>query len=125
MLRIETANGVKEFAPGQPLAGTVAWQLERAPKNAELRLFWYTEGKGTQDTETIAVEHFQDAQVIESRPFSFTLPEAPYSFSGKLISLRWAIELIVDGDKNVERLDILVSPWVTEVKLDAELAPGA
>jgi hypothetical protein len=120
MLRIETANGVKEYVPGQAIAGTVAWRLESVPKDVELRLFWYTEGKGTQDTETIEVEHFVDAQAVESRPFSFTLPEAPYSFSGTLISLRWAIELIVDGDKMVERLDILVSPWVTEVKLDSE-----
>jgi len=47
------------------------------------------------------------------------LPAAPYSFAGKLIALRWALELVVDHGRDVARIDLLVSPWVKQVELGA------
>ena len=58
-LRIETRDGRTAFRPGETIEGVVRWQLDRPPRRAELRLFWYTEGRGSQDVsveETIAFD---------------------------------------------------------------------
>lgn len=122
MLRLEVDGGASEFAPGQTIHGTATWQLDSAPASMTLRLFWYTLGKGTQDVEIVSEVVFDNPQMSESRRFTFTLPNAPYSFSGTLISLKWALELILGDEREVARLDILLSPWVTELKLEQETA---
>jgi hypothetical protein len=55
----------------------------------------------------------------ETRSFRFRLPEAPYSFSGKLISLVWALELVLEPSKEVTRREIIVAPGGQEVHLDS------
>lgn len=119
MLILETKDNARGFAPGQAVEGRVGWQEDHAPKNAVLRLFWYTEGKGTQDVGVAAELELPGHLPAHEEPFAFTLPEAPYSFSGKLIALRWALELVLHGGKNVTRLELLVSPWVKEAELGA------
>jgi hypothetical protein len=52
-----------------------------------------------------------------SRRFAFKVPEGPYSFSGKLITLAWALELVQLPNQATTRLDLLVSPLVTEIDL--------
>ena len=61
-----------------------------------MRLFWYTRGKGTEDVGLVDTVAFPNPQTTDQRTFRFALPEAPYSFSGKLISIIWAIELILE-----------------------------
>lgn len=55
----------------------------------------------------------------ETRAFRFQLPEAPYSFSGKLISLAWALELIAYPSKEVVRREIVLAPGGSEVRLES------
>ena len=116
-LRIDISGGQRNYKPGEAITGRVTWQIEGAPQSAELRLFWYTSGKGTQDVENIDTVPFPTPQTNDDRTFSLTLPRQPYSFSGKLISLVWALELIVEPGSNVERQDIVMSPSGTEVVL--------
>lgn len=116
MLRIHQDPAA--LVPGQIIDGAVGWRLDVAPKDAVLRLFWYTEGKGTCDVgvveELTLPQHFAEL----SGTFRFTVPAAPYSFNGQLIALKWAIELLVDKGKGVERLDLVVSPWVEQITLE-------
>lgn len=116
-LRIDISGGQRNYKPGEQISGRVTWQIDEAPQSAELRLFWYTSGKGTQDVENIDSVTFQTPQMNDDRTFSLTLPRQPYSFSGKLISLVWALELIVEPGSNVERQDIVMSASGTEVVL--------
>jgi len=58
---------------------------------------------------------FPDPQTTDQRTFRFALPEGPYSFSGKLISIIWAIELILEPGPSVERREIVMSPSGREV----------
>ena len=44
-------------------------------------------------------------------------PEAPHSFSGALISLIWAVELLVEPGGLSERIEITVSPTGEEILL--------
>jgi hypothetical protein len=51
------------------------------------------------------------------KDFSFTLPEGPYSFSGQLISLVWALELTCSPGSETFRQEITVSPTGREITL--------
>jgi hypothetical protein len=91
--------------------------LDAKPKSAEVRLFWYTEGKGTRDLEVVATQELDAPNQNDERPFRFAAPEAPYSFSGKLISLIWALELVTEPGGQAERLQVAVSPTGEEIML--------
>jgi hypothetical protein len=120
-LHIELADGRAAFKPGEPLAGRVSWTVNGAT-SAELRLFWYTRGKGTEDVGLVDTVAFPDPQPADQRTFRFALPEAPFSFSGKLISIIWAIELIVEPGPSVERREIVMAPGGREVVVAHESA---
>lgn len=114
---IETTDGRQAFRPGDRVEGTASWYLEKAPRSVELRLFWYTQGKGTQDVEIVRTVPFDSPGAVDSRAFSVELPVAPYSFSGKLISLIWALEVVAEPGGDTGRLEITVSPTGVEVLL--------
>jgi hypothetical protein len=116
-LRIDISGGRRGYKPGDTISGRVTWQVDDAPQSAELRLFWYTSGKGTQDVENVDVVAFQTPQMNDDRTFSVTLPRLPFSFSGKLISLVWALELIVEPGTNVAREQFVMSASGREVVL--------
>jgi len=116
-LQIDIGAEPQFFKPGQKIAGRVTWQVDQAPTSAELRLFWYTSGKGTQDVGTIEAVPFPAPQLNDDRTFSLTLPREPYSFSGQLISVVWALELLVEPGSNVQRQDFFVSASGAEVLL--------
>ena len=116
-LRIDVNGGQKGYKPGETIGGRVKWQVDEQPESAELRLFWYTRGKGTQDVGNVETVVFQTPQMNDDRSFSVTLPREPYSFSGKLISLVWAIELIVEPGSIVERQEFVMSSSGAEVVL--------
>ena len=117
MVTLTLTQAAQELVPGQEISGRAAWQFDKVPKRASLRLFWYTEGRGNQDVGIVQEEEFDPIRMSHDEEFRFTLPDRPYSFSGKLISLRWAIELVIDKGKHLERIELMVSPWVEEVKL--------
>jgi hypothetical protein len=124
-LTIEIPDGRRAFRPGDRIEGTVSWYLEADPKSVELRLFWYTQGKGTQDVEIVQGVPFDNPGAVDSRAFSVELPLAPYSFSGKLISLLWALELVAEPGGETARLEITVSPTGVEILLRPDLAGDA
>lgn len=105
------------IVPGQVIEGSAGWRLEDAPSSAVLRLFWYTEGRGTQEVRVVEELKLPTHLSEASGTFRFTVPGMPYSFQGQLITVKWAIELLVNKDREVERLDLIVSPWVEQVKL--------
>jgi hypothetical protein len=119
-VHIELAGGRTTFKPGEPLSGHVTWRVEGQPASAELRLFWYTSGKGTQDVGVIDTMAFAALRPDDRRDFTLPLPREPYSFSGTLISLVWAIELIVEPGEHVARQEFVLSSTGREVVLGRE-----
>lgn len=114
-LRIELDQNQTAYQPGQTISGTASWQHDRVPKNACVRLYWHTQGKGTEDAG-VAEEFILDMpQMSDRRRFEWTLPAGPYSFSGRLISLIWGVELEVD--KEYCNTDIIVAPNGEEIVL--------
>jgi hypothetical protein len=105
------------FAPRETVHGTVRWNLDANPRHLVLSLFWYTSGKGTQDVGVIETMQFDEPGAYGSKDFAFTLPEGPYSFSGKLISLLWAMELTASPGPETIRREMILSPTGQEIVL--------
>lgn len=118
-LRLQLRPERTTFEPGEEIAGDVWWQLDAPPRAMELRLFWFTRGKGTEDVGVAETVRFDHPQTDESRSFRFRLPAAPYSFSGQLITLSWALELVAEPSRDVARQEITVAPGGREVRLES------
>lgn len=110
----------KDLAPFENVEGSVSWQLESEPRNLELRLFWFTRGRGSEDAEGIQVLALGDTR-NGTRDFSFTLPGEPWSVSGKLVSITWALELVEKKAGGLALEEFTVAPARREIRL-AEVA---
>jgi hypothetical protein len=116
-LQIDIEGGKRSFLPGDTLAGRTSWSVDGDPRSAELRLFWYTSGKGTQNVGVVQTLPFGAPQRSDRRDFRIMLPQEPYSCSGTLVSIIWALELIVEPDTETERVEFTMAPGGTEVML--------
>ena len=117
MLTLQTSDGGTWFRPGETIRGTVSWHLDEDAEALEVRLFWYTAGKGSQDVEVVETRHMAQPEISGTRDFEFKVPRGPYSFSGKLITLAWAIELVAVPEGQTERLDLKIGPQPVEVDI--------
>ena len=118
-LTIRLEHNQTAFRPGDVVAGTARWQLENQEKQIDLRLLWYTQGKGDEDAGLVDSVTFEHPGLADQRSFRFTLPNGPYCFSGSLISLRWALELSTRSGDACERKEITVTPTGREILLEA------
>jgi hypothetical protein len=116
-LKIGTRQDRRDFRPGEELTGAAGWELDKPPKSVEIRLIWFTRGKGTEDVGLVETVRLEQPLAAEARPFRFQLPPAPYSFSGKLISLAWALELVALPSKQSTRFEFVLGPDGKEVVL--------
>jgi len=119
-LSIHFREDKKTFAPGQAVHGAIQWSLETQPHSLELSLFWYTAGKGTRDVGVVDTLTVDRPGSFGSKDFSFTLPAGPFSFSGRLVSVIWALELTCSEGKETVREEIVVSPTGREIVLGDE-----
>jgi hypothetical protein len=81
----------------------------------ELALFWHTKGKGTQDIGIAETLRFDNPALEEERLFNMPLPAGPYSFSSKLISIVWSLELTDPDGKSAYQKDFVLSPTQQEI----------
>lgn len=108
--------------PGDEIQGTVHWTLSAPPTSIQTRLFWYTEGKGDRDLSVVNESSVDASAPSGSAPFTFRLPAGPYSFSGKLISLIWAIEAVAEPGEETARVELTVGPGGREARIDTSEA---
>lgn len=116
-LNIDITNDLRGFRPGEIVGGNINWSVSQAVTHAELALFWYTRGKGTQDVEIVDTLKIVHAGQSHRQEFKFVLPDAPYSFSGKLVSVIWALELVLTPGDLSTRFEFVVGPDSKEVVL--------
>ena len=116
-LTIDLEQCKTAYRPGEVIAGTARWQSDEPLKHLALRLLWYTQGKGDEDAGLVEEQENEQPDLSDSRVFHFTLPNGPYSFSGTLISLTWAIELIAQPGDHCHRQEITVTPTSQEIIL--------
>ena len=117
-LEIALDGGRDAFRPSETVCGRVSWVLDTPPEAVELRLFWYTEGRGDRDAGIARTLRIEAPGAHGSQDFELELPSGPYSFSGRLISLVWALELVALPAEGATRREILVGPTGVEVSLE-------
>ncbi|MCP5113384.1 MAG: hypothetical protein GY953_21330 [bacterium] len=116
MVTIELKDGQTRFRAGGMIHGSARWGLLDPPESMELRLFWFTRGKGTEDIEVIETVRVDSPAAEGSQSFRLRLPVGPYSFSGRLIAVIWAIEAVVKPGGETARVEITLSATGEEVK---------
>ena len=119
-LNIDLHDSKTCYAPGETVRGTVQWNVQVNPHHFDLSLLWYTTGKGTRDVDVVETVTIDNPGSFGSKDFAFTLPHGPYSFSGKLISLIWVIELTCSPGEETVRQEITISPSGREIILDRQ-----
>ena len=126
MIAIEFENNRTAFDSGERIAGLIRWsELSEPIEGTEVRLIWYTQGKGDPEVTIVEQQIFPTTLATGQSKFEFTAPDGPYSFSGKLISLIWAVEVIALPRRDSESVNIVIAPNGKEVVLsdDAKAVP--
>lgn len=116
-IHVEFAGGKNRFRPGEELEGVVSWDLATAPQVLEVRLLWRTRGKGAEDSAVVQRVHIDAPTTSDRKPFRIPIPPAPYSFSGKLISLVWGVEAVAHPGGSSGAVNLTVSPTGDEILL--------
>lgn len=116
-MKLEIVSDHTAYRPGEEIKGMVSWQSPKDVRSAELRLFWHTSGKGTRDAETAQIVTFELPQPSDQRDFSFIAPDFPPSFSGRLVSVGWGLELVI-APGETHAIDLVIAPGAAELSLD-------
>ena len=117
MIRLGLRENKTAFRPGETIAGAVLWEFDAAPKGAEVRLVWFTRGKGTEDGGIATSVAFDAPPAADTREFSFDAPNGPYSFSGTFVAVMWAVEFVVKPGSEFQRIEIVIAPDGQEIHL--------
>ena len=117
-LNLQLADAKTKYRPGERLEGVAFWELSEKPRSLEVRLYWRTQGKGTVDLEIVRNVKFTQMGPQDRRPFRLELPAAPYSVSGKLVSIVWGVEAVSEPAGDSAAVEIVLSPTGEEVRLD-------
>lgn len=120
MFELALSEDNSRFVPGDRIRGTVLGSAANASTDEELvvRLIWYTTGKGTRDFAIVDERrHGLGGSAEVDFKFEFIAPRRPLSFSGQLISLRWAIEAVGLPSRRSTRIDIVLAHGPSEIRL--------
>ena len=118
MMQIQLHQNQTSFVPGNIISGTLSWADAKAgTAQIDVRLIWYTRGKGQRNHRVIDTHTIPNPENSGESRFEFAAPHRPYSFSGKLISLVWAIEAIMFPDLEAEQFEVTISPSGKEIIL--------
>ncbi len=88
-------------APGGSVSGRVAWKRVEPPREVEIRLFWQVVGGGVDDAYVADSREIPSTSTEDEERFEFQLPGKPYTYEGTLFSIKWGVELLVDGRASV------------------------
>lgn len=118
MFEVRLHNPQAVYAAGEMIAGVVSWdKMPTDDRQLSIRLIWYTSGKGTRDFSTVdSIEHDFESN-SRSPAFEFVAPHRPLSFSGKLISLQWAVEAVWMPTRQSARAEFVLSTSGTMIEL--------
>lgn len=101
-------TGDGSYRPGTVVEGRV----EGVPMVGEVRLFWNTCGRGTEEVGVVDRQ-----RVSGDGSFGLSLPPVPYTTHGTLVSIAWGIEWVDDSGDALDHREIVVSPTLQAVQL--------
>ena len=106
------------YHPGEEIAGKVAWSDMAGTDRFEIRLIWYTTGRGDRDAQYVAAKTVGTSSNEGQSDFSFTAPHRPNSFSGKLIAIQWGIEVIAFPQREAAQALLAIEPTSGPIVLE-------
>jgi len=109
-LSVKSSDGRDAFSPGETIEVDLRWELDTEPAALELRCVWTTAGKGSTDIGIEKTVRLNAPGIAGSRRIELGLPAAPYSFSGKLVSLIWGFELVAQPSDESCRRTFTLAP---------------
>lgn len=115
MLTIQTDDGRTDFHPGDTIEGTLNWSFDEGLSGIELQAAWTTRGKGGTDTTIVDSIFLETPAARGNKRFRLRLPDQPYSFSGKLISVLWFLKAIAKPMEQEIEVPLIVSPTLREI----------
>lgn len=113
---IALRRGEGTFLPKDRVAGAAHWELDHTPKWLEVRLVWHTEGKGTNERMIVSRERWENPSPHDRRDFTLTLPEMPYTYHGRILSILWSVDVFGPSqrfwrrEERIASVVIVVSP---------------
>lgn len=113
MIQVRTERDA--YTPGETISGSITWDSGETDSRIELRLIWYTSGKGTTDYKICDSAIYEDLSGSGQAEFAFQAPVYPNSYSGTLISIQWALEAIRFPDRYSTRVDLTIGPDAREI----------
>ncbi len=116
-ISIQLKDAKISYLPGEKINGEVEWDLTQEVKEIAINVFWYTEGIGDQDSEIAESEIIKLPLKSDRQSFEIGLPMAPYSYSGQITSLKWAIEATTLKDKFKDVKEFSMAPGNKEIIL--------
>src|SRR4051812_14066741 len=105
-IQINIDGAQSAFRPVESVNGSVSWALPVAPAQVSLELFWTTRGKGTVDSEVVQSKQIKYPAAAGEERFSLAIPNGPYSFSGKLVSLLWGLRLMIHPSQEQTQVNL-------------------
>jgi hypothetical protein len=124
-VRIGTRGDQSAYCPGEAIEGAIGWELPEAPAAIEVRLFWQTRGKGTEDLSVVEHARWDRPAAQGAESFRFVAPDQPPSFSGRLISVIWAVEVVVLPKGPSAVREVVIGPDAREIVLGEVAAKGS
>ena len=116
-ISIELKDGKTSYNPGEKIRGELEWELAQEVPEITINIFWYTEGIGEQDSEVAKTEVIKAPLQSDRQGFEIDLPVAPYSYSGQITALKWAIEATAMKDKVKDVKEFSITPGNREIIL--------
>ena len=116
LIKLDSQRGY--YAPGDLITGTIqAAELPSDTHELAIRLLWFTTGKGTRDVNTCFEIVQAVGPITSTQAFEFIAPHRPLSFSGQLVSLQWAIEVVAFPSKQSSLAEIVITHSDAEIIL--------
>lgn len=104
----ESTDGI--FLPGEELMVVVSWVPQPSCRGFDLRLGWETEGKGTEDRETVLRDTWESELRGEmKKTIRWVLPRGPLSCEGSLLRIRWFVDCYINPAGIRARRDLILS----------------
>jgi len=116
-ISIKLKDGKISYHPGEKISGELEWDLTQEVQDIAINIFWYSEGMGEQDSEISETEIIKSPIKSDKQSFEMELPMAPYTYSGNITSLKWAIEATTLEDKVKDIKEFSMTPGNKEIVL--------
>ena len=124
MIELKLDKSPPHYDIAEPITGELIWnEMNVRCDLMELRLLWYTSGKGDRDLEVVAKIAVMKPDASGRQRFHFDPPGGPYSFSGTLISVVWAIEAVTIPLSESQITEFTLAPSGNEIRAGA--IPGS